>query len=121
MSRRWTTPSNRSTLACSLISSPRDLLVRQLAAHRHAKSKPIRGQFPVIVAAIRGSTSEGIHVPSTPAQATPRLPLLALNPGAAVVRRAHVVIVPDVRAPLPNVPEHVVHAPRIRPLQTDRP
>jgi hypothetical protein len=35
-----------------------------LRVHRYSQSKPIGGQFPVIEAAVRGPTPEGIHVPS---------------------------------------------------------
>src|SRR5262249_37557306 len=89
-------------------------------AHRHSKSKPTRGQPLVIVAAIRGATPEGIHVPGAAPQAAPRLSSIAFRPRTAVPRSADVALVPDVRAPLPDVAEHVVQAPGVRQLGADR-
>src|SRR5262249_14382661 len=75
-------------------------------------------QVVMVVAAVRGSTPEGVHVPGTPSETAPRLVVSPVEPRPAVVGSADVVGVPYVRAPLPNVSEHVVQTPRVWPLQS---
>src|SRR5262245_29104504 len=91
-----------------------------LGVHRDSESEPIRGQLSMIEAAVRGPASERVHVPGTAPQTAPRLFPVVRDPGGTVIRRAGVVVVPNVGAPLPHVAENVVQPPRVRPLQSDR-
>jgi hypothetical protein len=92
-----------------------------LAVNCDAEPEAIRREAAMVVAPVRRPAPEGVHVPGAPAEAAARLAVGPIEPGTAIVRSAGVVCVPHVRAPLPDVSEHVVQTPRVRPLQSYRP